>query len=263
MMTRTLLSLLIVASFLIGTPSEMAFAKEKGARIVYSSAMQTNGQSVKMQTTYLIQGGAVRFESKMLNAPDPAMTESMTMIANPKSKKYILLLDSQKTYMELPPPSEKQVAKSTGKEVPFKPTGKMKKFVGYDCEVFARTLDGRSEEVCASKALKDVFDELEKGVPQPGGGSGLPEGLNGLPMEYIVKPVEKSASKFPNMEMRVTEFKREKIAKSKFEVPKGYEKQLMPSFEMKGAMNESPKAMKKAEKKAKKKAKKAKKKSKK
>lgn len=231
-MARIVRSTTLLGLFLVFGFPPAASAKATGARIVYDSTMSQEGRTVKMQTTYLIQGGAVRFETEMPAEMTGGAPGKMTMIAKPDAKKYLMLMDAQKMYMELPDPNQGPAGKTAEPVVPFKPLGTKKTVAGYSCEVFARTLEGRKEEACTSKELNDVFRELEKSMPKGKGEvSSLPEGLNGFPMEFSVKGIAKD-SDMPDIQMRVKEFKREVVAASAFEVPKGYTKQAMPSFEV-------------------------------
>jgi hypothetical protein len=60
-------------------------------------------------------------------------------------------------------------------------------------------------------------------------------------MEYSVKPTASGSSEIPEIKMVVTEFKREAIAAAKFETPKDFQKQAVPTFEVKAGPAETPK----------------------
>jgi hypothetical protein len=241
-MFRTTRSVGVLVFSLLAFAPQAGWAKGTGARILYESTMSQGGQQVKMQTTYLIQGGKVRFETEMPAEMTGGMPGKMTMIAKPAAKKFILLMEAQKAYMEIPEGADGAAAAADLPKVPFKSTGKTKTVAGYSCEVFERSLQGRKEEACTSKDLKDVFKELEKSMPKSKGEmSGLPEGLSGFPMEFSVKPEKKEGSQVPEIEMVVREFKREAIASAQFEIPKGFKKQEMPMFEMTADPSADPK----------------------
>jgi hypothetical protein len=230
-MARKFAMIVSLAFIVVCTLIQFASAKPAGLRVIYDVTVNSDGETVKMESKYFIQDKAVRFET---SGPSMGPMGKMIMIAKPEAKKYILLMEAKKSYMEMPEPSQKEPAATASKEAPFKATGKSKTIAGYSCDVYERTLEGRNEEACASKDLNDAFAELERSMPKgKGDKSALPGGMNGFPLEYIVK-----TGTTVQHEMRVRELKRETLAANLFDVPKGYQKQAMPTF---GGMPPMPK----------------------
>lgn len=202
------------------------WAKPTGYRIVYDVSMTKGTQTRKMESKYYLQGDSVRFETA-----DPAQPTQggMVMIRGPQTKGFVLVVESQKSYLELPSPDANEVKALRASRIPFKATGRRKKIAGYTCEVFERTIANGTEETCAAKELNDVYTQFEKAV-----GTGvqeddlLPGGLNGFPVEYIVKAVKTQ----PRVEMQMKELKRETLDASLFLFPKEYKKLDASTFGM-------------------------------
>ncbi|MFH1263535.1 MAG: DUF4412 domain-containing protein [Pseudomonadota bacterium] len=208
-----------------------------GYRIVYDVTVKNGGETATIESSYMLQDQSVRFESSGSMMP----MGKMVMVRNPKMKGFVMLMEGQKSYMEMPVPDAKAVAEAKTKQVPFKATGKTKKIGKYSCDVFERSVEGRKEEACTSKELAKALTELEKSTPKgPGGeGSGLPSGLSGLPIEFTVKKAVDPTNTV-EQEMKLKEYKEEKLADALFEIPKDYTKQTM-SF---GGMQAPPSSVK-------------------
>jgi hypothetical protein len=201
-----------------------AFAASEGIRVVYDVKTVDEGKSLNMETKYFVQNNSVRFETNM---PGNEMG-AMTMLGKPQDKQFVMLMDSQKMYMQLPEPEARASKDAKSTEVPFKPKGERKTIAGYGCEVYQRDVEGRHEEACTSTELNDFFVALQKAMPKSDQvPDKMPGGMNGFPLEYVV--MLKKSNK-TELEMKAKELKREKLDAKLFEIPKGYQRMEIPSF---------------------------------
>ncbi|MBL4585814.1 MAG: DUF4412 domain-containing protein [Flavobacteriales bacterium] len=169
------------------------------------------------EMTIRIKGDKSRIEQSM------GMGMSQIVISDAKTESGILLMDmmGKKTAIEMSKEElEKLNAKKKENEPKIEYLDGSKEIAGYKCKK-ARILTGASGSI-------DVYytDEL------PASAHKEFEGLKGFPLEYSVN------SGPMNMIMSATNVTKEKLDKTLFDIPEGYEKQSFDEFQksMQGMM---------------------------
>jgi hypothetical protein len=152
------------------------------------------------------------------------------VIQDNNSKKMIVLMDAQKSYMEMPIRNASVEGDGRGgkkaraeQKAKVTKTGKTETILGYSCEQYL-VKSGQSEmEVWITKDLGPFF-----GMVGPGGGTAVWEKeaktQGGFPMRVIGKDKEGKE----DYRMDVTKVEKKTLSASLFAPPSGYKKMDMP-----------------------------------
>lgn len=210
-----------------------------GYRIAASSNYSRGDHwKIKRDFTFFVILDAIRIESKKFFRDDDLMHSSsnvkLLIGKQENQKRYSWDAVSgtgkmnTKEYSALP--CDRPKAESTA---PFSQTGKMKKIVGYECEVVQRDIKGMHEAACVSRTfeneLRSIVATLKDGwnsgafFEAPGFGLALEFESTTTGDQTIGKPETKYG-------FVVSEIRKETLERSLFRLPKGYKvKQNLPN----------------------------------
>lgn len=150
----------------------------------------------------------------------PSPTGTSTAILDPAANKMTMLLDAQKSYMDLDF-SKPSAQPSTNPDTSTaKATGKHETVAGMDCEDWTATdASGKHTDVCL--AAGPSFDL--------GALSGKPSGA-GQKQMFPLKSVDYDAKGTELSRMEVTKIEKKKLDDSLFVIPADYKKMELPSM---------------------------------
>jgi hypothetical protein len=192
-------------------------------------ATSSNGRHGE-DITFLTKGGKLRIDEPVHGG------QAGHVIFDTAAKKMLILVDSQKMYMEMDPPSAGAVPAHAGGVPPkVTDTGKHDTVAGNDCVVWEVTeSNGKRAEVCVAKGV-GFFDFMASG-PQAGAPRAWADMLKaqgGFPLRMV----ETDATGKETSRMVATKIEKKTLDASLFEIPAGYRPMQIPHF---GGMPSTP-----------------------
>ncbi|MBZ0200029.1 MAG: DUF4412 domain-containing protein [Ignavibacteriaceae bacterium] len=216
MVTKKLLTVLILFS------ATLFVFPQKGFEGKLAMTIEAAGQKTSMD--YLMKGDKIRIEVKD--------GEASAVIMDNKAKKMIVVIPSQKMYMELDNgkkgknKSESNLKKKQSMDE-MKKTGETKKINGYTCEKWVMNDNNRNIEAWVTEELGNFFF-----AQNPMGGNDGPawqkefEGKSFFPMQVV----EKDAKGNVESKMEVTKVEKTSLSSDLFKAPAGYHKMEIPGM---------------------------------
>lgn len=175
------------------------------------------------ELAYMVKGGKIRFDVAGRGG------EKMAIIVDPAEKKSLMVMFSQKMYMEQEFGAGAEAAAEKAKPAKVERTGKTETIAGYKCEhVTVTESDGSTSDVCETTGLGTFR------MPQSGGRGGPPKELGwqaaldkgGFPLKV---------QKGDKVTLEVTKIEKKTLDAALFAPPEGFQK-----FDMGSMMRKRP-----------------------
>ena len=183
--------------------------------------------------TFLTKGDKLRFD-----APAGHHGEQTHVILENGTKQMFVILDAQKTYMEMDLAKTIAGATQVPGHAPTAPgapptitkTGKHEKIAGYDCEDWdIKDANGKQAQACIAEGVPFI-DLASAG---PGAFAGSPstwlDQLHGKKL-FPLRAIDFDAAGKESSRMEVTKIEKKKLDDSLFALPAGYKKIEIPHF---------------------------------
>lgn len=205
----------VVSLSVVGTATALGAQPFEGAITMRMNTGAAAG-APQPEIQYLVRGGSLR-----VTMPGPGGGMSLLTIAS--EKKSYMLIDAQRSFMELPTTSAQaaldQRASAAGA---ITRTGKRETIAGMECEHVLVTVEGQQTDLCLSRALGDFLNPLtsmRQGATPAWQRTLVAEG--GFPLR-VTGPDG-------TVLLEVTKVERKSLAPSLFSIPDSYSRMTMPA----------------------------------
>jgi hypothetical protein len=183
----------------------------------------TSNAGKTTELSYLVKAGKMRFDVT------GSRGEQVAMIVDPAAQKTLMVMTSQKMYMEQDFGDAAANAAEKVKPAEVKRTGKTETIAGYKCEhIMVTASDGSTSDVCVASGLGSFR------MPQAGGRGGPakdPEWQSALDKGAFPLKVQKG----DKVTLEVTKIERKTLDAALFAPPEGFQK-----FDMGSMMRKRP-----------------------
>jgi hypothetical protein len=193
--------------------------------------MTSPHRAVADDITFLSKGDKLRFD-----APPSHHGEHTHVIFESATKQMLVVLDAQKSYMELDLPKAIAATPQAAGKVPSTPptvtkTGKHEKIAGYDCEDWdIKDSNGKQAQACIAEGVSFIdFASIGPGAAAAGSPSAWLDELHGKKL-FPLRAIDFDAAGKESSRMEVTKIEKKKLDDSLFAIPAGYKKIEMPHF---------------------------------
>jgi hypothetical protein len=177
--------------------------------------------------TFLVKGDKLRFD------PPSHHGEMSHVIFESGAKKMLVIMDGQKTYMEMEAPTIH--ADTTTNHVPsaeasVTKTGKHEKVAGYDCEDWdIKERSGKRSQACIAEGIPFLdFTNVGTGGAVASANPWMQE-LHEKKL-FPLRAIEQDATGKEVSRMEVTKIEKKKLDDAQFAIPAGYKKLELPHF---------------------------------
>ena len=178
-----------------------------------------NGKTTEL--TYLVKGGKMRFDVA------GGRGEQVAMIIDPAEKKSLMIMTSQRMYMEQDFADAAASAAEKDKPAEVKRTGRTETVAGYKCEHMMITeSNGSTSDVCVASGLGSFMMPGGRGGPPRG-----PEWQSALDNGAFPLKVQKG----DKVTLEVTKIEKKTLDAALFAPPEGFQK-----FDMGSMMRKRP-----------------------
>ncbi|MBA4138706.1 MAG: hypothetical protein C0518_15480 [Opitutus sp.] len=220
------------AGLLFGTSIALSAAAFEGK---VSLAMK-GGREAEQVIDYAMKGTRVRLEPKMAEAGGTAM------IMNWEKQEMIMLMPEQRMYMVMPMKAPAgapgAAARASATEQKVEKTGRSEKILGYDCDEYITTDDGKTTEMWITEELGS-FAGLGGGNPMAGmmGGGGAPapassweNALKNKKGAFPLRVVSRDGKGRETFRLEARQIEPGTLPDSLFAPPAGFQKFAMPAM---------------------------------
>ncbi len=209
--------LLIILFFIANT---FAQSKFEGKIQIKYDAGDTKGNMI-----YMVKGEKIRLDFKTDNKD-----EEMSMIMDPATKKTLMLMPSQKMFMEYPfnamsEETNEKMDESFGK---IKMTGETKEINGYNCQKILVTNEDNTAEIWATKDLGNFMNFFNNQMGESKNPEWLPEFMReGF---FPMLGVQKDESGEEEYRWEVTKIEKQSLSSDLFAPPADFKKMDIPGM---------------------------------
>jgi hypothetical protein len=188
--------------------------------------VKLKGEDTNGNMNYMIKGEKIRLDFDMEESD-----QQMSMIIDPHSKKTLMIMPSQKMYMEYPyeglsEETKEKMDESIGR---VKMTGETKVINGHKCEKIIFTdEDGNSGEVWATKELGNFFNFFGNNPAESKNPQWLPKFMReGF---FPMLGIQRNDSGEEEYRWEVTKIEEQSLSSDLFVPPAGFQKMDIPGM---------------------------------